>query len=49
MHVGYDYHLYVGDNVSCERTLTIAFRSVLFVDVAFASPYHVDPATGEHV
>jgi hypothetical protein len=48
VHVGYDYHLYLGGDVPSEQTLRTASRVGLFADEAFTSPYHVDPATGEY-
>jgi hypothetical protein len=48
VHVGYDYYLYVGGNVSCEQTLKVAAKATLFVDEDFTSPYHVNPETGEY-
>jgi hypothetical protein len=48
VHVGYDYYLYIGGNVSCERTLKVAAEASLFVDRDFPSPYHLLPGTGEY-
>lgn len=48
VHVGNDYYLYVGGNVSCEQTLKVAAKATLFVDEDFTSPYHVNPETGEY-
>ena len=48
VHVGDDYHLYVGGNVSCRQTLKVAAEASLFVDEDFTSPYHVNPETGEY-
>jgi small subunit ribosomal protein S1 len=49
IHVGYDYYLYVGGDVACERTLDVARKAGLFVDADFVSPYHLDPETGEYL
>jgi hypothetical protein len=47
VHVGYDYYLYLGGNVSCGRTIALSRDIGLFVDSDFLSPHHVDPTTGE--
>jgi hypothetical protein len=46
VHVGWDYYLYIGGQVPCERTLEVARRAGLFVDPDFVSPYQVDSETG---
>ena len=48
VHVGYDYYLYIGGNVPGEQTRLVAARAGLFVDSQFASPYHLNPATGDY-
>jgi hypothetical protein len=47
VHVGYDYYLYLGGDVSCEKTLHVAADASLFVDERFTSPYHANPETGQ--
>jgi hypothetical protein len=47
IHVGYDYYVFVGGDVPCERTIKTAAAAGLFIDADFTSPYQVDPETGE--
>ena len=48
VHVGYDYYLYISGNVPGEQTRLVAAGAGLFVDSRFASPYHLNPATGDY-
>jgi hypothetical protein len=48
VHVGYDYYLYLGGDVPCQRTKEVAAEAGLFIDSGFVSPYHLDPTTGEY-
>jgi hypothetical protein len=48
IHVGYDYYVYMGGDVPSDRTRLAAAQVGLFVDSPFASPYHLNPATGEY-
>ena len=47
IHVGYDYYLYLGGDVSCPQTVGLGRDVGLFIETNFLSPHHVDPATGE--
>ena len=42
IHVGWDYYVYVGSEVPCERSVELAERRGLFVDRDFPSPYLTD-------
>lgn len=46
IHVGHDYYVYMGGNVSSEQTRLAAAQVGLFVDPQFVSPYHLNPSTG---
>jgi hypothetical protein len=39
LHVGWDYYVYVGSHVPCERSVELAEQNGLFVDCDFPSPY----------
>lgn len=49
IHVGYDYYLYLGGDVRCQRTLALATELGLFVDTGYVSPHHPDPEDEELV
>jgi hypothetical protein len=38
IHVGFDYYVYVGTNMRCDRSLALAEQKGLFVDHDFPSP-----------
>lgn len=48
IHVGWDYYMYLGGDAPLELTMASARRVGLFADTDFTSPYHIDPATGQH-
>jgi hypothetical protein len=39
IHVGWDYHVYVGTDLPCEASVELAQQRGLFVDRDFPSPY----------
>jgi hypothetical protein len=42
IHVGWDYYLYIGSQLSCEVSAELAEQRGLFVDRDFPSPHHAE-------